>query len=49
MTGMVLSKVELPIIGLAALEKNKRALGRFKDLADLEFIGPARSLSKKRP
>jgi hypothetical protein len=41
-------EVELPIIGLASLEKNKRALGRFKDLADLEFIGPARNLSKKR-
>jgi len=33
---------QLPIIGIAALEKNKRALGRHKDLDDLLYIKPAR-------
>jgi hypothetical protein len=32
----------LPIIGLAALEKNKKSLGRYKDLDDLLYIGPAK-------
>lgn len=39
----------LPIIGIAALEKNKRALGRHKDLDDLLYIKPLIGRSKKKP
>jgi hypothetical protein len=39
----------LPIIGLAALAKNKKALGRHKDLDDLLFIKPASVRSNKEP
>jgi hypothetical protein len=38
----------LPIIGLAALEKNKKSLGRYKDLDDLLFIRPARKKVEER-
>jgi len=37
----------LPIIGLAALQKNKQALGRHKDLDDLLYIKPADLRIKK--
>lgn len=39
----------LPIIGIAALEKNKRALRRYKDLDDLLYIKPAGARTKNRP
>ena len=38
----------LSIIGLAALEKNKKALGRHKDLDDLIYIAPRVARSKKK-
>jgi hypothetical protein len=38
----------LSIIGIVALEKNKRALGRHKDLDDLLYIKPSVSSSKKK-
>ncbi len=38
----------LPIIGLAALEKNKKSLGRYKDLDDLLFIRPAKKKVEER-
>ncbi len=31
--------VEVPVLGLAAFIRNKRATGRIKDLADLEALG----------
>jgi len=38
----------LPVIGIAALEKNKRALGRHRDLDDLLYIRPAMKPSKTK-
>ena len=38
----------LPIIGKAALKKNKRSLGRHKDLDDLQYIGTSTAKDHKK-
>lgn len=38
-TGVEIEELDVPVLGLPELVRNKRAVGRTRDLADLEELG----------